>query len=42
MAISLIAAFIAGLCLLIPSIYLLMRLFLFNVGYVQGNPKKGG
>jgi cytochrome d ubiquinol oxidase subunit II len=40
MAISLIIAFIAGLCLLIPSIYLLMRLFLFNAGYVQGNSRK--
>jgi cytochrome d ubiquinol oxidase subunit II len=41
MALSLIVVFIAGLCLLIPSIYLLMRLFLFNAGYVQGNSKKG-
>jgi cytochrome d ubiquinol oxidase subunit II len=41
MAISLIVVFIAGLCLLIPSIYLLMRLFLFNAGYVQGKSKKG-
>ncbi|WP_223700961.1 cytochrome d ubiquinol oxidase subunit II [Sutcliffiella deserti] len=36
MAISLIIAFIAGLCLLIPSLYLLMRLFLFDNQYVQG------
>jgi cytochrome d ubiquinol oxidase subunit II len=42
MAISLIVVFIAGLCLLIPSIYLLMRLFLFNAGYVQGTSKKKG
>jgi len=36
MAISLIAAFIAGLCLLIPSLYLLLRLFLFDKKYVEG------
>lgn len=36
MAIALITAFIAGLCLLIPSLYLLMRLFLFDNQYVQG------
>jgi cytochrome d ubiquinol oxidase subunit II len=36
MATALIAAFLAGLLLLIPSLYLLMRLFLFNSGYVQG------
>ncbi|MCM3761089.1 cytochrome d ubiquinol oxidase subunit II [Alkalihalobacillus oceani] len=36
MAIALIIAFIAGLCLLIPSLYLLMRLFLFDNKYVQG------
>ncbi|KMJ59465.1 cytochrome D ubiquinol oxidase subunit II [Bacillus sp. LL01] len=36
MAIALITAFIAGLCLLIPSLYLLMRLFLFDNKYVQG------
>lgn len=36
MAISLISAFIAGLLLLIPSLYLLMRLFLFDNKYVQG------
>ncbi|MDQ0216020.1 cytochrome d ubiquinol oxidase subunit II [Oikeobacillus pervagus] len=35
MAISLIIAFIAGLMLLIPSIYLLIKLF-FNKEYVQG------
>ncbi|WP_391204114.1 cytochrome d ubiquinol oxidase subunit II [Psychrobacillus sp. L4] len=36
MAISLIIAFIAGLGLLIPSLYLLLRLFLFNKDYVSG------
>ncbi|MFS0690390.1 cytochrome d ubiquinol oxidase subunit II [Sporosarcina sp. 179-K 8C2 HS] len=36
MAISLIVAFILGLCLLIPSLVLLMRLFLFNKNYVRG------
>ena len=37
MAIALIVAFIAGLALLIPSLYLLLRLFLFNKDYVRGN-----
>lgn len=36
MAISLIVVFILGLGLLIPSLVLLMRLFLFNKGYVRG------
>ncbi|MEK4487253.1 cytochrome d ubiquinol oxidase subunit II [Psychrobacillus sp. FSL H8-0484] len=36
MAISLIIAFLAGLALLIPSLYLLLRLFLFNKDYVRG------
>ncbi len=36
MAISLIIVFVAGLGLLIPSLYLLLRLFLFNKEYVQG------
>ncbi|WP_100371619.1 cytochrome d ubiquinol oxidase subunit II [Bacillus sp. FJAT-45037] len=36
MAITLIIVFIAGLFLLIPSLYLLMRLFLFDNQYVQG------
>lgn len=36
MAMSLIVAFIAGLCLLIPSLWLLLKLFLFNRPYVQG------
>ncbi|WP_284139648.1 MULTISPECIES: cytochrome d ubiquinol oxidase subunit II [unclassified Virgibacillus] len=37
MAISLVVAFIAGLLLLIPSLYLLLRLFLFNKDYVSGS-----
>ncbi|SER96906.1 cytochrome d ubiquinol oxidase subunit II [Salisediminibacterium halotolerans] len=37
MAIALIIAFVAGLFLLIPSLYLLLRLFLFDADYVQGN-----
>ncbi|MEH7304028.1 cytochrome d ubiquinol oxidase subunit II, partial [Neobacillus drentensis] len=37
MAIALIVAFIAGLGLLLPSLYLLLKLFLFNKEYVQGN-----
>ncbi|WP_338452358.1 cytochrome d ubiquinol oxidase subunit II [Niallia oryzisoli] len=36
MATALIIAFIAGLCLLIPSLYLLLNLFLFNKEYVEG------
>lgn len=36
MAISLVIVFIAGLCLLLPSLYLLLKLFLFNKEYVQG------
>ncbi|MBA2174341.1 cytochrome d ubiquinol oxidase subunit II [Halobacillus locisalis] len=36
MAIALIVAFIAGLCLLIPSLILLMRMFLFDAEYVKG------
>lgn len=39
MAWFLIAAFIAGLFLLIPSLYLLMRLFLFDASYVRGERK---
>lgn len=39
MAISLIVAFIAGLALLLPSLYLLLRLFLFNKDYVEGKSK---
>lgn len=37
MAIALIVAFVAGLGLLLPSLYLLLRLFLFNKDYVRGN-----
>lgn len=37
MALALIIAFIAGLALLIPSLYLLLKLFLFNKDYVRGN-----
>lgn len=37
MAISLIVAFLAGFSLLLPSLYLLLRLFLFNKDYVEGN-----
>ncbi|ALS79390.1 MULTISPECIES: cytochrome d ubiquinol oxidase subunit II [Planococcus] len=36
MAIALIIAFIAGLFLLLPSLYLLFRLFLFDKDYVEG------
>ncbi|CAM3944497.1 cytochrome d ubiquinol oxidase subunit II [Alkalicoccus chagannorensis] len=36
MALALVIAFIAGLLLLIPSLYLLMRLFLFDAEYVEG------
>ena len=36
MAISLVIVFIMGLGLLIPSLYLLMRLFLFDKDYVRG------
>ncbi|MEC5423814.1 cytochrome d ubiquinol oxidase subunit II [Virgibacillus sp. C22-A2] len=39
MAISLIVAFIAGFALLIPSLYLLLKLFLFDKDYVKGNKK---
>ncbi|MBM7573352.1 cytochrome d ubiquinol oxidase subunit II [Aquibacillus albus] len=37
MAVALIVAFIAGLGLLLPSLFLLLKLFLFNKDYVQGN-----
>ncbi|WP_430786232.1 cytochrome d ubiquinol oxidase subunit II [Virgibacillus flavescens] len=37
MGIALIIAFIAGLCLLIPSLFLLMKMFLFDADYVKGN-----
>ncbi|RLQ95919.1 cytochrome d ubiquinol oxidase subunit II [Falsibacillus albus] len=36
MGTALVVVFIAGLLLLIPSLYLLMRLFLFDADYVQG------
>ncbi|MDP4084823.1 MAG: cytochrome d ubiquinol oxidase subunit II [Bacillota bacterium] len=36
MATALVIAFIAGLCLLVPALYLLLRLFLFNKEYIQG------
>lgn len=36
MAISLIVVFILGFALLIPSLYLLFKLFLFDKGYVKG------
>ncbi|WP_280768689.1 cytochrome d ubiquinol oxidase subunit II [Salipaludibacillus daqingensis] len=41
MAISLIVAFVAGLLILIPSLYLLMKLFLFDADYVEGNKHSG-
>lgn len=37
MAISLVVVFVLGLALLIPSLYLLVRLFLFDKDYIQGN-----
>ncbi|MHA6251698.1 cytochrome d ubiquinol oxidase subunit II [Oceanobacillus sp. CAU 1775] len=40
MAISLIVVFILGFILLVPSIYLLVRLFLFDKDYVKGQNKK--
>ncbi|WP_050182638.1 cytochrome d ubiquinol oxidase subunit II [Domibacillus robiginosus] len=39
MAISLVVVFILGLILLVPSIYLLLKLFLFDKDYVRGNRK---
>lgn len=39
MATALIIAFILGLALLIPSLYLLLKLFLFNKDYVKGKKK---
>lgn len=36
MAISLVIVFILGLALLVPSIYLLLRLFLFDKDYITG------
>ncbi|RLL44919.1 cytochrome d ubiquinol oxidase subunit II [Oceanobacillus piezotolerans] len=40
MAISLIVAFILGLSLLLPSLYLIFKLFLFNEDYVRGRKEK--
>ncbi|RPF52240.1 cytochrome d ubiquinol oxidase subunit II [Aquisalibacillus elongatus] len=40
MATALIIAFIAGFALLIPSLFLLARLFLFNKDYVRGEEKR--
>ncbi|MBO8164001.1 MAG: cytochrome d ubiquinol oxidase subunit II [Brevibacillus sp.] len=40
MGAALVIGFIAGLCLLVPSLILLMRLFLFDARYVQGKPTK--
>ncbi|WP_146549817.1 cytochrome d ubiquinol oxidase subunit II [Rummeliibacillus suwonensis] len=36
MAIALVVAFVLGLLLLIPSLYLVLKLFLFNKDYVRG------
>ena len=36
MALALIIAFIAGFLLLLPSLLFLMRLFIFDKGYVKG------
>ncbi|MBU5210232.1 MULTISPECIES: cytochrome d ubiquinol oxidase subunit II [Heyndrickxia] len=36
MAIALVIAFIAGFCLLIPSLYLVLKLFLFDKDYIRG------
>lgn len=44
MALSLVIVFVLGLLLLVPSLWLLMRLFLFDAAYVQGrnsDKKKG-
>ncbi|GFZ77307.1 cytochrome D ubiquinol oxidase subunit II [Compostibacillus humi] len=40
MAISLVIVFILGLALLIPSLYLLLKLFLFDKTYLKGKNKK--
>jgi len=39
MAIALVTAFILGFCLLIPSLYLVFKLFLFDKDYVRGKEK---
>ncbi|WP_077622170.1 cytochrome d ubiquinol oxidase subunit II [Sediminibacillus massiliensis] len=36
MGLALVISFILGLCLLIPSLYLLMKMFLFDADYVKG------
>ncbi len=41
MAVTLIIAFIAGLALLVPALYLLLRLFLFDQTYVKGMNRGG-
>jgi cytochrome bd ubiquinol oxidase subunit II len=41
MAISLIVVFILGLILLVPSMYLLLKFFVFDTEYVKGNRNKG-
>jgi len=42
MAVALITAFLLGLCVLIPSLILLMRLFLFDANYIRGKSAKRG
>ncbi|WP_042121635.1 cytochrome d ubiquinol oxidase subunit II [Paenibacillus senegalensis] len=37
MGIALVIAFIGGLCLLVPSLILVFKLFLFDADYVKGN-----
>lgn len=37
MAVAIVIAFIAGLCLLIPSMYLVLKLFIFNKSYASGD-----
>jgi cytochrome bd ubiquinol oxidase subunit II len=37
MALALVVVFMLGLLVLVPSLYLLLRLFLFNAKYVQGS-----
>ncbi|MBM7647290.1 cytochrome d ubiquinol oxidase subunit II [Bacillus ectoiniformans] len=39
MATALVIVFILGLLMLIPSLYLLMKLFLFDADYIKGNKK---
>lgn len=40
MAIALVTVFILGLFMLIPSLYLLLRMFVFNKDYVKGKDRK--